>query len=273
MIRYSKKIKQSIIIIFIYLLGILYFFPILYTFLTSFKTEANVVPPSIFFIPTLESYSIVLKSKIWPYVENSVIVTTVTALLALVMGIPASYNLVFSKIKKSQNILFWFISTNLLPPVAIAIPLFLIFNYLNLLDSRVALIIVYTAISIPIVVWMTRSFLVEIPRDILEAASIDGCTKLRTFFYIILPLIKMGITSSALLVIIFTWNDFFFALNLTYVNAQTLPVYMATFMTKQGFFWAQLSAISTICMLPPLILGWISQKALVRGLTMGAVKG
>ena len=120
---------------------------------------------------------------------------------------------------------------------------------------------------------MTRSFLMDVPKQLTESAAIDGASRVRTFFSIILPLVRSGVTSTALLVFVFVWNEFFFALNVASVNAATLPVYMASFMTQEGLFWAKLSAIATFVILPPLILGWLSHKQLVKGLTMGAIKG
>lgn len=193
--------------------------------------------------------------------------------LCLLFGVPAAYTIVFGRLKDPDGVFFWFLSTTLLPAVAVIIPVFLLFKTLNLLDTRLGMIIIYMGANIPIVVWMLRSFLKDIPVTLLEAAEIDGASRIDAFFRIILPLAKPGIISTGLLVFIFIWNEFFFAVSLTYVNSSPIPVYMATFMTQEGLFWAKLSAIASITVLPPLVLGWISQKALVRGMMMGAVKG
>jgi sorbitol/mannitol transport system permease protein len=252
---------------------VLYFFPLLYMFLTGIKTETDAVPPSLFFTPTLENYRTVLSSGILPHLLNSMIITLAAMALCLLFGVPAAYAIVFGRLKNPDSWFFWFLSTTLLPAVSVIVPIFLLFKYIGALDTRWGMIIIYMGANIPIVIWMVRSFLKDIPVQLLEASEIDGANRLYSFFKIILPLAKPGIISTGLLVFIFIWNEFFFAVSLTYIDASTIPVYMATYMTQEGLFWAKLSAISTITVLPPLILGWISQKALVRGMMMGAVKG
>jgi len=269
----AKRIRHVLLVIFIYILCLAYFFPILYMILTSFKPETQVIPPRFIFTPTLENYRQVLNPDILNYLKNSALVSVITTIACIVVGIPASYAIVFGKLKKPDNLFFWFLSTTLLPPVSVVIPVYLIARYTHLLDTRFFLVLMYSGANIPIVIWMVRSFLKDVPREILEAATIDGCSRVRSFFRIIVPLTQIGITSTALLVFIFVWNEFFFAINLTYVHAATIPVYMASYMTQEGLFWAKLSAISTVTVLPPLVLGWIAHKSLVRGLTLGAVKG
>jgi len=157
--------------------------------------------------------------------------------------------------------------------VAVIVPVFLIFRVTGLLDTIPGMVLMFTGFNIPIVVWMTRSFLLDVPTEMLESSDIDGSSRLRSFFSVVLPLTRQGIVSTALLVFIFVWNEFFFSINLTYVHAATVPVYMAGYMTQEGLFWAKLCAISTLVVLPPMVLGWIAQRSLVRGLTSGAVKG
>ncbi len=269
----GKRTRHLLLVIVIYVLCLLYFFPILYMILTSFKAETQVIPPRLFFSPTLIEYERVLTPQMLHYLANSALVSIITTIACVVFGVPASYAIVFGKLKKPDNLFFWFLSTTLLPPVSVVIPIYLIARFAHLLDTRFFLILMYTGVNIPIVIWMVRSFLKDVPREVLEAAQIDGCSKLRSFFRIIIPLTQVGLTATALLVFIFVWNEFFFAINLTYVHAATIPVYMASYMTQEGLFWAKLSAISTVTVLPPLILGWIAHKSLVRGLTLGAVKG
>ncbi len=261
------------VILLVYCLSLLFFFPILYMFLTSLKSEAQAIQISFLFKPTLESFKTVLNKDIAQYLGNSVFITLAVTLLSLLFGIPATYGLVFGTLKNPDTRYFQFVSANLLPPVGVIFPWFIIFRFLHLLDTRLGLIIIYTGVNIPMVIWIVTSFFKDVPQEIVEAAEIDGCSKFYGFFKVILPLTRTGIISAALLVIIFVWNEFFFAVNLTYVKAGTIPVYMARFMTQEGLFWAKLSAISSICVLPPLILGWITQKSMIKGLTMGAVKG
>jgi sorbitol/mannitol transport system permease protein len=273
MTPFGRKFRRSSLIVLVWVLALAFFFPLLYMLLTGFKSEAQVVPPRIIFKPTLVSYGNVITPEIGRHLFNSFFVSVVTTIVSLLLGVPAAYVLVFGKMKKPENLFFWFLSTNLLPPVGVVIPIYLMFKYLNLLDTRTGLILVYLGFNIPLAIWMVRSFMREVPYEVIEASYIDGASKLKAFFWVILPLIRSGLTSTALLVFIFAWNEFFFAINLTYVKAATMPVYMAAYMTQEGLFWAKLSAIATIAILPPLIAGWLSQKSLVRGLTFGAVKG
>jgi sorbitol/mannitol transport system permease protein len=270
---FGRRALRGLGIAAIWALCIAFSFPIFYMILTSFKHEMDVIPPRLFFVPTLENYATVLNSGILPHILNSALITATTVLLCVLFGLPAAYAIVFGKLKKPDSVFVWFLSTTLLPPVSVIMPVFLLFKYLHLLDTRLGMIAVYTGANIPIAVWMIRSFLKDIPRELLEAADIDGASRVRSFFRILMPLARTGILTTALLVFIFVWNEFFFAVNLTYVNASPIPVYMASYMTQEGLFWAKLSAISTVTVLPPLVLGWISHKTLVRGLMMGAVKG
>jgi sorbitol/mannitol transport system permease protein len=258
----------------IWIAAILWCFPLLYMLLTSFKGEADVLPPSLWIAhPTLENYAIVLRQEIVRYILNSAVISVTSVAACLVLGVPVAWVLVFGRLRNSDNLLFWFLSTTLLPPVAVIVPVFLLFRLTGLLDSLGGMILVYTGVNIPIVIWMTRSFLLDIPREILESSDMDGSSRLRSFFRILLPLARRGIVSTGLLVFIFVWNEFFFSINLTYVHAAPVPVYMASFMTQEGLFWAKLCAISTLLVLPPMVLGWLAQRSLVKGLTMGAVKG
>jgi sorbitol/mannitol transport system permease protein len=271
----KKKIIRPVLILLAYAVGIFYSFPLIYMALTSFKRETEVTPPSFIFTPTLENYRTVLTPAFKGFIWNSITVSVVTIIISLVFGLMAAYTIVFSRMttKKANNLFFWFVTTNLLPPVGVVIPIYLILKNLHMLDHKLTLVFLYAGANIPLVVWMVYSFLKEIPKEILEAAYIDGSSRTNAFFKVILPLIKTGVASSALLVFVFTWNEFFFAVSFTSVESPTVPVYMASFMTQQGLFWAKMSAISTIAVLPPIVLGWLSQKTFVRGMTMGAVKG
>ena len=273
----SKSVSRSLLraagSLVVVVLCLAYFFPIFYMILTSFKTEADTVPPKLFFTPTLENYQLIFTSDIARHIINSFVITTTATVLCVVLGVPAAYALVFGRLKKPDSLYFWFLSTLILPAVSVIVPVFLVYKVLGLLDTHWGLIWIYVGANVPIVVWMVRAYLKDMPPELLEAAEIDGASRLRAFSRIVLPLTRSGILSTALLVFIFVWNEFFFAVSLTYTNASTIPVYMASFMTQEGFFWAKLSAISTVTVLPPLVLGWLSHKSLVRGLMMGAVKG
>ncbi|HVO38326.1 MAG TPA: carbohydrate ABC transporter permease [Spirochaetia bacterium] len=261
-------------IVLIWLVAILWSFPILYMFLTSLKGEADVLPPSLWVAhPTLENYATVLRQEIVRYILDSSVISVATVALCLVIGVPVAYAVVFGRLSNSDNLFFWFLSTTLFPPVAVIVPVFLIFRLAGLLDTVAGMILIYTGFNIPIVIWMTRSFLLDVPRELLESSDIDGSSRFASFFSVVLPLARQGIVSTGLLVFIFVWNEFFFSINLTYIHAAPVPVYMASYMTQEGLFWAKLCAISTLVVLPPMILGWFAQRSLVKGLTMGAVKG
>ena len=270
----ARRGRRRLLIALAWGAAVIWAFPLLYMLLTSFKSEADAVPPMLWIShPTLQNYGIVLQQQILRYLADSAIISLTTVALCLVVGVPTSYVIVFGRLKRADNLFFWFLSTTLLPPVAMIIPVFLLFRVLGLLDTLGGMILIFSGVNIPIVIWMIRAFLMDVPREILESADIDGASRLRSFFSTIVPLCRQGIVSIGLLVFIFVWNEFFFAINLTYVNAAPVPVYMASFMTQEGLFWAKLSAISTLVILPPSILGWFAQRSLVKGLTAGSVKG
>ena len=249
-------------------------FPIIYIFITSFKTEETVVPPSLWIQSfTLDNYATVLEKETFFFFGNSLVITISSVIFSILLGIPVSYHIVFGKLKKPHDLYFWFLSTFILPPVAVLIPAVVILKNLGLLDTQIGLIIMYTGTHMAIIIWLITTFFRDVPKELLEAATIDGASKWYSFFSIILPMSRMGIVSAGLLTFVFIWNESFFGVNLTGSRANTLPVYMSTFLTQQGLFWAKLSAISIITVLPTIILGIFSQKALIRGFTAGAVKG
>ena len=275
--RVKSLIKKIILCIVIYVISITYFFPLLYMFLSGFKTEHQAVMPAIFFNPTLETYRRVLfDPSMIRSLQNSLFQVFFGTSLSLLLGIPAAFALVFGNLKKrvsAGKYYLWFVTTILLPPVAVIIPLFTWFQRFHLINTPYGLLIAYVGFHTPIVVWMVHSFFSDLPKEIFEAAEIDGCSKIQRLVRIAIPLARMGIGSAALLVAVFIWNEFFLGFNLTGPPTSTLPVYMARFREQQGMFVAQLSAASTISVLPAIVLGWLSQKALVKGLVTGAVKG
>lgn len=270
-----KKIASGGLTLLTYVIAILFFFPILWIFITGFKSESEAIniPPSLFFKPSLENFEIVWQAGIGGFFANSIVVTVASTIIALLLGVPAAYALALLKVKRKNDILFWMISTRFLPVAGIIIPLYLLFKNVNLLDSLPALILLYAGMNIPLIVWMMRSFFNDVSYEIIEATQVDGASGLQSFFKVVLPLVRPGLVSTALLSMVFAWNEFFFAVSLSYTNAATLPVYMASYMTQEGLFWAKMSAAASISIFPVIILGWFTQKQLVRGLTMGAVKG
>lgn len=254
--------------------GIVFFFPVLWMVLTGFKQEADAYsdPPKLFFTPTLDQYRGVLESGIGTTLLNSAFATIVSTLLVLLLGVPAAFALSLRPVKKTKDVLFFFISTKMLPVVAAIVPLYVIVGDIGMLDNIWTLVILYTAMNLPIAVWMMRSFFLEVPSELLEAASMDGASLWTSVREVILPLVSPGIAATSLICVIFSWNEFFFAVNLTAVQAQTIPVYLVGFITGQGLYWAQLSAAATFAALPVVLAGWFAQNKLVRGLSFGAIK-
>lgn len=256
----------------LFLIAIAYSFPILYMVFSSFKPEAQIAPPSLAFTPTLENYRDVINAELVRHFSNSVLATVGTVILTLLLGVPVAYAIVFGKLRNPTGHFNWYITTTLLPAVAVIIPLYLIMNWLGALDSILMLILLYTSIGIPLMVWMSTTYMGDIPASILEAAQLDGCTRWQAFVRVILPIIKGGLISTALLVFVLTWNEFLFAVAFTFTESGTLPVYMNRYMTQQGLFWGKMSAVATIAIIIPVILGFVAQKSLVKGLLSGSVK-
>ena len=258
-----------------WLVALIMFFPILWTVLTSFKTElqAIAIPPLIFFEPTLENYTLVQeRSDYLSYALNSVLTSFGATALAIVIAIPAAYSLAFFPTKRSKDILLWMLSTKMLPAVGVLVPIYVLFRDLQLLDTVIGLVLIFTLINLPIVVWMLYSSFKEIPKEILEAVRLDGASIWDEVRHAVLPLSVGGLASTALLSLVLCWNEAFWALNLTSADAGTLAALIASYSSPEGLFWAKLSAASTMAAAPIIVLGWFCQKQLVQGLTFGAVK-
>ena len=257
-------------------IGVLIFFPILWTFLTSFKTEAEAIasPPSfLFFEWTTENYAEVQeRSNYFRHFMNSVVISLGSTLAGLVIAVPAAWSMAFSPTRRTKDILMWMLSTKMLPPVGVLVPLYILFRDGGLLDTRTGLVIVLTLINLPIIVWMLYTYFKEIPGEILEAARMDDASLMKEIVYVLTPMAIPGIASTLLLNVILSWNEAFWTLNLTASKAAPLTAFIASYSSPEGLFYAKLSAASTMAIAPIVILGWFSQKQLVRGLTFGAVK-
>ncbi|RAR60855.1 carbohydrate ABC transporter permease [Onishia taeanensis] len=255
-------------------LALMIFFPIFWMVLTGFKTEADAIAdPSLIFSPTLENYAEVQsRAGYAKFAFNSVVVAFGSTLLALLIAIPAAYSMAFLPTKRTKGTLLWMLSTKMLPPVGVLVPIYLLFRDVGLLDTRTGLVIVYTLMNLPIVVWMLYTFFKDMPKDILEAGRMDGAGTLQEVIYLLLPLTLPGIASTGLLAVILSWNEAFWSLNLTSSQAAPLTAYIASFSSPEGLFWAKLSAASTMAIAPIIVFGWLTQKQMVRGLTFGAVK-
>lgn len=257
-------------------IGLLLFFPILWTVLTSFKTEGEAIasPPALFnFHWTIENYfEVQSRSNYFKYMWNSIFISVGSTLIGLLIAVPAAWSMAFSPTKRTRDLLMWMLSTKMLPPVGVLLPIYLIFRDGGLLDSRIGLVAVLTMINLPIIVWMLYTYFREIPGEILEAARMDGASLKNEILYVLTPMAVPGIASTMLLNIILAWNEAFWTLNLTSSNAAPLTAFIASYSSPEGLFWAKLSAASTLAIAPILIMGWFSQKQLIRGLTFGAVK-
>src|SRR5271163_2385097 len=259
-----------------WLVGFLIFFPILWTILTSFKTEgdAAAIPPHfLFFNWTTENYHEVFsRLDYWHFAINSIVLSVGANLVGLLIGVPAAWSMAFAPTKRTKDLLMWMLSTKMMPGVGVLIPIYLIFRNLHLLDSLIGIGLVLLLLNLPLLIWMLYTYFKEIPVDILEAARMDGASLLNEIVYVLTPMAVPGIASTMLLAVILSWNEAFWTLNLTTSNAAPLPAFIASYSAPEGLFWAKLSAASTLAIAPILILGWFSQKQLVRGLTFGAVK-
>ncbi len=257
-----------------WLVVFVFFFPVLWMWLEAFKTEPQAAssPPTILFVPTLEEFQQVLSGDFPPFFINSAIASIGSTFLVLVLGLPAAYALAIRPVKRTRDVLFFFISTRFLPFAASLVPLYLLARDLQLLDNIFALALIYTTINLPLGVWLLRSFLLEIPPELFEAARIDGAGFRHEILRIVVPLIAPGIAATSLICLIFSWNEFFYAVNFTSSVAATAPIFLVGFISGRGLFYAKLAAAATLASLPVLMAGWIAQKQLIRGLTMGAVK-
>ena len=257
-------------------IGLLIFFPILWTILTSFKTEAQAIndpPLFLFFDWTLENYAVVQeRSNYMRFLWNSVIIAGCSTFLGILIAIPAAWSMAFVPSKRTKDILLWMLSTKMLPAVGVLYPIYLICIEFGLLDSRFGLMVILMLINLPIIIWMLYTYFREIPTEILEAARMDGASLKTEILYVLTPMAIPGIASTVLLNIILAWNEAFWTLNLTAAKAAPLTAFIASYSSPEGLFYAKLSAASTMAIAPILILGWFSQKQLVRGLTFGAVK-
>ncbi len=274
MARAVTNQHKTIVTVAAWIVAFLIFFPILYTIITSFKSETeaiagfNLIPSG-----TMESYQEVQSQYNYfkPFM-NSVILALGSTLLALLIAVPAAWSMAFSPTRRTKDILMWMLSTKMMPAVAVLFPMYLIFRDLGLLDSRLGLTVMLTMINLPIVVWMLYTYFREIPGEILEAARMDGASLWNEIIYVLTPMAVPGIASTMLLNIILAWNEAFWTIRLTATDAAPLTAFISSFSSPQGLFWAKLSAASTLAIAPILIMGWFSQKQLVRGLTFGAVK-
>ena len=253
-------------------------FPFYVIVTTALKAETAIFawPPVWSFQPTLQSFYNALfvfggRSAV-SYLINSIVISAVSTFLAVVLGAMAAYGFARFSFAGKGHLAFWILSTRFAPPVAFIVPIYLMVQKVGLLDSHIALILIYTAMNLSLVIWILRGFFAEIPIEIEEAALVDGYSRLQIFWRVAVPLVRPGIVSAAILSAIFSWNEFLYAMVLTQSRAATLPVYLAGFSNSMGLAWGEYMAVGTMAVLPILVFTFALQKYLVRGLTFGAVK-
>ena len=255
-------------------IGLIFVFPFLWMVLTSFHKEVDAAtnPPSFFASLSLDGYQAFLDSGPLPPLINSATASVMSTILVILLAFPAAYALSIRPVRKWTDVLFFFLSTKFLPIVAGLLPIYLFAQQVNLLDNINLLVLFYTIMNLPIAIWMLRSFLAEVPIEMLEAAQIDGAGAVTTMRKIIAPVVSPGIAAAALICFIFSWNELLFARVLTATVSETAPVFLTGFVTSQGLFLAKVCAASLVVSLPVLIAGFAAQDKLVQGLSMGAVR-
>lgn len=277
--RQTHPAVRLLLAVVTWIVVLLFFFPVLWMVVTGFKPEsaANTSSPHVVFTPTLDEFKSVWQGAgngggLSSYLEHSIVISIVSTVIVILLAVPTAYAVSVRPVKKWRDVLFFFISTKMLPIVGAIVPLFVIARDLHILNTQKLLIILYIAMNLPIAVWMMRSFLMEIPAEVIEASRVDGATLPRQLRSIIMPMARPGLAATALICFIFAWNEFFLAINLNAVGGSTVPIYLAGEVQPEGPFIAHICAAATIACLPVLIAGWAAQDKLVRGLSMGAVK-
>jgi sorbitol/mannitol transport system permease protein len=266
-------LKRGVLGVIAWLFALLLFFPIFWMTITAFKTEQQAYSSSLIFTPTLDSFrEVFARSNYFAFAWNSILISVGVTVICLLFAVPCAYAMAFFPTKKTQKVLLWMLSTKMMPSVGVLVPIYLLWKNTGMLDTVWGLVIVYTLINLPIAVWMSYTYFNEIPRDILEAGRIDGAATWQEIVYLLMPMSLPGLASTALLLVILSWNEAFWSINLSSSNAAPLTVFIASYSSPEGLFWAKLSAASLLAVAPILIVGWVSQKQLVRGLTFGAVK-
>lgn len=257
-----------------WLVGFLFFFPVLWMAVTGLRQESDAAttPPKLFSAPTLTQYREIFDRDIAPYLINSMTASVLSVVLVVLLAVPAAYALSLRPVAKWRDVLFFFISTKMLPIVAAIVPIYLTVKSLGMLDNIWTLVVLYTAMNLPLAIWVMRSFFLEVPVELLEASALDGAGLRVQLQKVIAPIVSPGVAATALICFIFSWNEFLFALNLTSTTAGTAPVFLVGFVSGEGLFLAKLCAAATLVSLPVLVAGWVAQNKLVRGLSMGAIK-
>ena len=249
--------------------------PLLWILTTALKNrvEAFQLPPKLIFTPTWSNFAAVMgDSNFLHYYLNSIIVAVFTTVVSLILGLPAAYALARFRFRGRKDIAFWLLTTRMAPPIAIVLPLYIMFQKLGLLDTYPALIIPNVIANTGFIVWLLRSFFRDLPQELDEAARVDGCGYFGAFWHIVLPNVRNGIVAAAIISFIFTWNEYLFSLLLTSSSARTATVAITNFVTFTGINWGRLCAAALIVAGPVFLIAMVAQRWIIKGLTMGAVK-
>jgi multiple sugar transport system permease protein len=252
-------------------------FPIVWSVLNSFKTEQDVLayPPKLVFSPTLAAYRDVLfgSSSILPNLWSSFVISVGTTIVTIVLAVPAAYALARVRMPGKRLAGFYVLATQMLPPVGIIIPYFLVLRNIGWIDTYQGMILIYLSFSLPFAIWLMVSYFEEIPLEMEEAAYLDGASRLRALWRIIIPQVQGGIAVTVVFVFLNAWNEFLFAVVLSGNTVRPVTIAMFNFVSVEQTLWAKLAAVSVLAMLPVIVLGVVAQKNIVKGLTVGAVKG
>ncbi|MEV8181826.1 carbohydrate ABC transporter permease [Specibacter sp. NPDC078692] len=268
------RANSAILTTVTWIVVVAFFFPVAWMVFTAFKSEkaAATFPPTFITELSFDNFAIVLDRGFGVYLINSFSASVGSTLIVLLLAIPAAYAMSIRPIFKSTDALFFFISTRFMPVAAAIIPIYLLLQFMGLLDNISALSLLYVGMNLPLAVWMMRSFFMEVPVEIVEASQLDGANFFTEIVRVVMPLVAPGIAAAGLICFIFSWNEYFLANLLTSTAARTTPPFLGSFVDGRGQFLAVLSAASTLAVLPVVIAGWVAQKRLVRGLAMGAIK-
>ena len=274
--RGAQGVRATAFWIAIVVILLFFLFPPIWLFLTSIKTfrDAFAIPPKLFFTPTFANYLNVFATKqIQAFLLNSIIISAVSTAIALLIGVPAAYALARFEFAGKKNLSFFILSVRIAPPIMTLFPLYVVFSRLNLIGTRLSVIVMYVVFNLPLAVWIMQIFFRDISGELRDAALIDGCSELRVLLRVMLPLVRSGLSATSILCVIQAWNEYLLALVLTSQKSQTMPVAISSFMTYSGIEWGPISAAGVVVMIPMIAFGLMVQKNLVRGLTLGAVKG
>lgn len=278
---HTKKIVKHVTgrtVFWILVVILLLFFlaPLLWLISTSFKNyiDAFAVPPKLIFVPTLENYQKVFgNADFLSYIRNSIICSVIPTLVGLLLGVPCAYAIAVFESKQSRSTSLFVMGIRIAPPIMSLLPNYIIFSKLHLLGTFWPMLILYTLMTLPLVIWLMPVYFRDVPASLREAAIIDGCNELQAFFHVMLPLVKASVAATAIICLVQTWNEFLIALIMSGRGSQTLPVAVTSFMTFQGTQWGPMCAAATIIMIPMIVFGFFVQKYFARGMVNGAVKG